>query len=246
MDDFQKAISFLKREKNNRTDLVFWFASPLRPPVSSKSKDDLPLLNFLEEFSWIQKALKNTNKVVRYSKKVATASNFGDIFASNPCVLHFSGHGVKVHSDLRDNGDFNKNQEGDYLVIEDKYWSGQELSQKTIKYLLDTTKIDIEVAVVLSWHSEYIGRMFQKAGIHHVVCVGREYAIDDKACIAFAYNFYTKLFSNESTTVCQAFDFAKANVKTQFGKEDYAGEEHKFRCLHGHGRPRVSLYWHSN
>lgn len=64
--------------------------------------------------------------------------------------------------------------------------------------------------------------------------MGREYEIDDRACIVFAAAFYTKLFNSTSPTVCDAFEFAKADVKTQFGKEGFAGEEHKFRCLTNH------------
>lgn len=114
-------VKVLKDDEEYRTHIAFCFATPLKPPDSSKSKADLPLLNYMGEFRGIAKAVKSINKQVRYSKKVATASNFGEVFASNPCVLHFSGHGVKVHSDLRGNGDFDKDQEGDYLVIEDKY-----------------------------------------------------------------------------------------------------------------------------
>lgn len=113
------------------------------------------------------------------------------------------------------------------------------MSQKTIKNLLDQTGVEIEVAVVLSCHSEYIGKLFQNAGIQHVVCVGREWTIQDEACITFAHHFYTQLFSydnNTPTTVCQAFEIAKTNVKIQSDKGNYAGEEHKFRCLHGHGK----------
>ena len=53
-------------------------------------------------------------------RKVATYSNFGDMIASNPCVLHFSGHGVKVHSEINSKKGLESGLEGDYLVIEDE------------------------------------------------------------------------------------------------------------------------------
>ena len=234
--EFMKVLKMIKDDQTNKTHLVFYYASPLKPPQTSKSKSELPRLNFTSEYNGIQKALRNTEKWVKYKKKVATAASIAEMIEENPSVLHFSGHGAKVHSDLKCNSDFVGGGNGDYLVIEDKFWGGQELNQRNLKNLLETTEIKIEIAVVLSCHSEYIGQIFLKAGIQHVICVGREYKIDDGACIAFAGCFYSRLFSGDGSTICNAFEMAKANVKTQYGKGLFAGEEHKFRCLHEHGK----------
>ena len=98
-----------------------------------------------------------------------------------------------------------------------------------LKALLEKAKISIDVAVVLSCHSEYIGKMFLKAGIKHVICVGREYTIKDDACIAFAKIFYKRLFDGSGRGVCEIFKFAVADVKAQFGILGNRGEESQFR-----------------
>ncbi|CAI2383181.1 unnamed protein product [Moneuplotes crassus] len=233
-DDLQRALRVLRDESTNKKHMIFYYASPLKPPSASKSKSELPLIDFMSEYRGIQKALKNTGKDIKYLRKVATPANIAEMIKENPTVLHFSGHGAEVHQDLKCNPDINSSYTGDYLVIEDDYCGGIELNQNKLKNLLDQADITIEVAVVLSCHSEYIGQMFLKAGIKHVICVGREFKIDDKACIAFAGAFYSIIFNENKTTICQAFKTAKATVKTQFGKDGYQGEEAKFRCLHHH------------
>lgn len=122
----------------------------------------MKLLDYKAEFKGIEESLAKIHRKIRYSKQVATAASFGKLFALNPCVLHFSGHGFQVKNQVQHN-------EGDFLVIEDKYCAGQELSEKKLKHLLEKAELDIKVAVVLSCHSELIGNIFLKAGINHVV-----------------------------------------------------------------------------
>jgi len=232
--EMKKLIEVIKNDDTNKTHLLFWFASPLKPPIKSKSHRDLPLLNFKSEYEGIKNALKKINRKVKFSQKVATKANFAKILDSSPLVLHFSGHGVKVHTQLSNNKNLDSGDGGDYLVIEDEYCHGEEFNQKMLMRILQESNLEIQVAVVLSCHSEYIGQIFLKAGIKHVICVGREFKIDDKACIAFASSFYTQLFSRHNSTICQAFDTAVAAVGTEFGKEGFAGEEHKFRCITDH------------
>ena len=80
------------------------------------------------------------------------------------------------------------------------------------------------MAVVLSCHSEYIGEMFIKAGVDHVIWVGREYEIKDSACVKFAKTFYKSLFDMSSKTIWDAFELAKNMIKIQFGKEGNRGK----------------------
>ena len=60
--ELKDIIKVLKDDKTNKTHLVFYFASPLKPPPASKSKRELPLLNFQNEFRGIEKALEHTKK----------------------------------------------------------------------------------------------------------------------------------------------------------------------------------------
>ena len=61
--------------------------------------------------------------------------------------------------------------------------------------------------------------MFLKAGINHVIWVGREFKIQDETCVKFAKTFYKQLFQGGSKTVWDAFEIAKSLTKTQIGKD---------------------------
>ena len=126
-------MNHIKDDVPNRKHLVFCYASPLTKPRSAPTKNKAPAkINFQSEFEYIQNSLKETGKNVRYFRRVATYTNFGDMLASNPFAIHFSGHGVKAHEELSKNG-----QNGDYLIIEDEYCGGYEMNCNMLKTLLE-------------------------------------------------------------------------------------------------------------
>ncbi|CAI2383863.1 unnamed protein product [Moneuplotes crassus] len=234
-EQLSRVIQTIKQDAPNRKHIAFCFASPLTKPKSAISKNrDLDQLKFKEEFQDIQNSLKETGKSIKFFKCVATYTNFGDMLANNPYVLHFSGHGVTTHFELLNNQKPENGHNGDYLIIEDEYCGGYEMNCNMLKSLLEKAKININVAVVLSCHSQFIGEMFLKAGVEHVICVGSKYKVQDNACIKFAKAFYKGLFDAGSKTVCEAFELAKSMVRMQFGRDGIQKEENKFKCLHKH------------
>lgn len=108
--------------------------------------------------------------------------------------------------------------------------AGQYVSSQAISDLLRATyknKKKLEVVFVNSCHSELIGRVFQRAGAKHVVCVKKEFAIRDDVCNLFAAYFYKAIFSSKQT-VCEAFSLAKKQLEVQ---GHWNGEENKFVML---------------
>ncbi|CAI2377074.1 unnamed protein product [Moneuplotes crassus] len=227
-DDVRSKIA-----NDNGTTLMFLFASPLIHKFgNSKKPEVMPQLNFRKEFNEIESCLQECSLKVNYKKKVATIDNLPDIMIDNPSVLHFSGHGVRnTKENIGKDYVFTKN-EGDMLVFEDSSLNGVLISAKKLKGMLDTFRTQIQVVVILSCHSEFVGEIFAKAGIPHVVCIKQTEKISDEASIVFARNFYRTLFQRNVCNPCQAFDLAVEAVKLQgqtkkLGKGEYLKFIHK-------------------
>ena len=144
LTQLKKVINYIKDDVPNRKHIVFCFASPLTKPISAKTKNkDLEQINFKSEFQDIQNSLQETGKKIKYFKRVATYTNFGDMLASNPYILHFSGHGVKTHWELPRNGEIEDGMKGDYLIIEDEYCGGYEMNCNMLKTLLEKGNFEL-------------------------------------------------------------------------------------------------------
>jgi len=84
--------------------------------------------------------------------------------------------------------------------------------------------------VVASCHSESAGRIFQKVGIRHVICIDQKKLLLDEAAIDFSKTFYGHIYSSTSQlSICQAFESAKSHVKKKHG----AIEGEKYKLLWG-------------
>ena len=154
-----------------------------------------------------------------------------DILIKNPLVLHFSGHGIKNDKEHLGAEAAIYQGEGDMLLFEDNKCCGVFRSEKNISKILEKCKTDIKVVVMLSCHSERVGKIFYNAGIKHVIWIKESEKIADRACIVFANAFYKKLFSTNSSSIWEAFNYAKAAVGFQSvpGENGYGvGEDSKF------------------
>ena len=61
--------------------------------------------------------------------------------------------------------------EGHFLLFENSYGAGELLSAKHLRSLLDSHQHEIDLIFVAACDSEFIGRIFQRCGAKHVVCV---------------------------------------------------------------------------
>lgn len=125
-------------------------------------------------------------------------------------MLHISCHGIsnEQHT-MRANWD-EVREEGHFLLFENLYGAGELVSAKQIRLLLNTDRHDIDVIFVAACNSELIGRIFQRCGAKHVVCVKQQRFVLDEAAIQFTRTFYQHLF--KGTPICIAFKAAKNAV----------------------------------
>ena len=72
------------------------------------------------------------------------------------------------------------------MLLEDKNGKGRKLKVKVLEQMISEMKWEIELVVVSSCHSESAGKLFQQAGVKHVVCIREEFGIKDAASILFA------------------------------------------------------------
>ena len=186
----QNYIELYRNSLEHKIHLVFSFASPLVNTLSSGKSFVLPQLDFEKEFEQIESALKESRTDLKYRKVVSSLENLSDILIKNPLVLHFSGHGVKNDKDHLGTESIIYQGEGDMLLFEDNKCWGVFRSEKNISKILEKCKTDIKVVVMLSCHSERVGKIFFNAGIKHVVCIRETEKIADQACIIFANAFY--------------------------------------------------------
>jgi hypothetical protein len=69
---------------------------------------------------------------------------------------------------------------------------------------------------VAACKSKFVGSMFQKAGVKHVICVDEKAEVLDEAVLNFTSRFYKNIFQGEH--ICRAFDLAQAEVEVHQSK----------------------------
>lgn len=75
----------------------------------------------------------------------------------------------------------------------------------------------LQFVYVASCHSEQVGKVFQEAGVPHVICINQKETILDKAAVEFSKFFYDEVFDRYNS-ICDAFEFAKKRVEDKYGK----------------------------
>ncbi|CAI2383139.1 unnamed protein product [Moneuplotes crassus] len=219
---------------SNRVDLVFAFASPLTIQIGLKDKEnELAILNHSEEFKVIDNSLRNLISNLNYKKILATIQNLRDVCSTKPMILHFSGHGLVK-------GEMNAPQ--DSLVVEKECLKGELLTESKISEIFHTKSTKrsmskaMQLVVVLSCHSEKVGKIFRNAGVNHVICIKRECEVLDNACLTFTRTFYKYLLTGNWNKICEAFEAGKRAVSDKFKSEAY-----KFLCLCNHGKKKCDV-----
>jgi len=92
-------------------------------------------------------------------------------------------------------------------LFEDEQGNGQLVSEDSLRKLILRYLPNIGVVVVAACHSEFVGKIFQRIGAKHVVCINKDNQVMDQAVLVFTRRFYSELLAN--TPVCKAFIDAK-------------------------------------
>ena len=196
------------------------FASPLVRKVNTNIENVMQL-DYKNEISGIEKALKKVNHEIKYKVDVATLNNFRSVITDAPFALHFTGHGVQNNIEsLGPSYHFYKDK-GNILLLEDENCMAKYLFEVDLKKLVKISRADseythnYEVVFVSSCHSEFTGHIFLSSGARHVVCIKKSETISDKASLRFSRVFYECIFMKKYT-VCKAFEIAKEDIKTLY------------------------------
>ena len=78
---------------------------------------------------------------------------------------------------------------------------------------------------VAACKSEFVGRIFQRAGAGHVICVKEGAEVLDTSALIFARTFYKLIF--RGLNICEAFKQAKAAVEFEVN----IGQSNMFKML---------------
>ena len=125
-------------------------------------------------------------------------------------MLHLSCHGVR--NTVNTMG-MNYNQSADhghFLLFENAQGDGELVSAQQLKELMKKARRELDVVFVAACDSQDIGRIFQRNGARHVVCVESNRFVLDEAAILFTNTFYREIFTGEE--ICTAFEMAKQAV----------------------------------
>ncbi|RHY26691.1 hypothetical protein DYB25_011253 [Aphanomyces astaci] len=138
------------------------------------------------------------DKRIRARFEVATVDSFQSLLtAYHVKVLHFSGHGVGSQHEL---------------CFENGHGLTHKISRGDLHSLLtSSSNTSLQVVFVSSCHSEPVARVFEAAGVPHVIAVHSDSRIVDASARDFAKHFYLSLFAGK--TVAASFQNAITAIK---------------------------------
>ncbi|RHY96641.1 hypothetical protein DYB35_005671, partial [Aphanomyces astaci] len=138
------------------------------------------------------------DKRIRARFEVATVDSFQSLLtAYHVKVLHFSGHGVGSQHEL---------------CFENGHGLTHKISRGDLHGLLtSSSNTSLQVVFVSSCHSEPVARVFEAAGVPHVIAVHSDSRIVDASARDFAKHFYLSLFAGK--TVAASFQNAITAIK---------------------------------
>jgi CHAT domain-containing protein len=121
------------------------------------------MLSYQKESRLIKEVANGKN--VGYKKSMATVEKLTDMLVCEPKILHISCHGITQTA----NG-----ATQNYLLFEDEAGNGQLVSEESLRKLILRNLPNIGVVVVAACHSEFVGKIFQRIGARHVVCIDKD------------------------------------------------------------------------
>ena len=80
--------------------------------------------------------------------------------------------------------------ENNFLLLENETGEGELVSENTLNKLIRQTMPTLSLVFVAACDSEFVGKIFQKCGARHVICVKQKRHVLDEAAIHFTKRFY--------------------------------------------------------
>ena len=179
----------------------------------------MPPLNFQKEFLKIKDSMESAKVKLKLTKRQCTTDTLNEILAKNPMGIHFSGHGLLNNVTELGQELFKMYEgQGNFLLLESEDGSGNLVSTQTLKEMIQKNYCSeaLQLVVVATCHSEFVGEIFQEAGAKHVICIQQQNEVEDDAVITFTDSFYGLLFNKKK--ICDAFSQAKYQVKLTHSK----------------------------
>ena len=102
---------------------------------------------------------------------VATQSNLCEMLNKVPRILHISCHGIANNILSMGTNYMELKEEGNFLLLESSTGEGELVSSCKLHKLITSTLPNLDLVFVAACDSEFVGRIFQKCGVKHVVCV---------------------------------------------------------------------------
>jgi len=162
----------------------------------------VPLRDYDHEKHVIEQAVEGASKLnatIELDVVTGTVENFMSFFhGGTGRVLHFSGFGHQKQSFALEN---NSGMLDDCINFE------------SLKELVQSAKLPIQLVVVNSFYSGRIGKAFVDAGVPHVICCHHTEIFRDKACYSFLKNLYRGLALNK--TIKEAFHDSQEAVRVE-------------------------------
>ena len=105
-------------------------------------------------------------------------------------------------------------EQQNFLLFEKENGEGELVSFAELNKIIKKAMPKLNVVFFAACNSEIIGKLFQKCGAQHVICIQKRREVLDEAAIDFTQTFYDRLI--RGMTTCEAFNAAKADVEFKY------------------------------
>ena len=128
----------------------------------------------MEEAKNIKNAIRDSKKKIVFKSMVATQSNLCEMLNKEPRILHISCHGIENNILSMGANYMELKEEGNFLLLEGPTGEGELVSSRKLHKLITSILPNLDLVFVAACDSEFVGRIFQKCGAKHVVCVKKQ------------------------------------------------------------------------
>ena len=137
----------------------------------------------------IKSSLKRQHLAFNFQRKVATKSNFEEMVAKPPLILHISCHGrsLELNSPMKKHKMGNTSvweqiEESNFLLFETEIGDGALISGQELREFIgdpNERHNNLDVVLIAACTSDFIGKVMLKCGAKHVICIQNEKYVMD-------------------------------------------------------------------